>query len=60
MSIGLFYFRSPAEMAVCEEEAARALDRVAFKFYEEKGWPHERIQGKLSVRRWLAASLRLL
>jgi hypothetical protein len=50
VSIGLFYFHTEEEMANCEEEAARSLDRVAFKFYAEKGWPYERIQSKLSVR----------
>ena len=50
VSIGLFHFKTAEEMAASEEEAARALDRVAFKFYEEKGWEHGRIQSKLSVR----------
>jgi hypothetical protein len=50
VSIGLFYFKCPEDMEACEIEAARALDRVAFKFYDEKGWSIDRIQGKLSVR----------
>lgn len=50
VSIGLFYFKCPEDMEACEVEAARALDRVAFKFYDEKGWAPDRIQTKLSVR----------
>jgi hypothetical protein len=50
VSIGLFYFKCPEDMEACEVEAARALDRVAFKFYDEKGWSLDRIQSKLSVR----------
>jgi hypothetical protein len=46
VSIGLFYFKQQEEALLCEEEAARALDRVAYKFYEEKGWEPERFVTK--------------
>jgi hypothetical protein len=51
ISVGVFYFTREEDMASCEIEAARALDRVAFKFYSDKGWSLDKIQTKLNVRK---------
>jgi hypothetical protein len=49
ISVGVFYFTRTEDMEACEIEAARTLDKVAFKFYSDKGWSLDEIQSKLSV-----------